>query len=85
VKTKVQRKRRRIVASFVLSKRGSVRVTLERDGSAVRSWSGGMLRGAHSLTWKLPPKGDYELVVGATSLTGIASESTAAAAIARRR
>ena len=83
VKTKVQRKRKRIVASFVLSKRGSIRATLERDGSAVRSWSGSMLRGGHTLKWTLPPKGDYELVVSATSLNGIASESSAATTVAR--
>ena len=59
-----------------LSKRGSVRVTLERDGSAVRAWSGGMLRGGHTLIWTLPPKGDYDLVVKATSLNGIASEAS---------
>jgi hypothetical protein len=81
VKTKVQRKRKRIIASFTLSKRGSIRVTLERDGQAVRTWSGGMLRGGHTLTWTLPPKGTYDLVVNATSLNGIASESAAAAQI----
>lgn len=86
VKTKVQRKRKRIVAAFVLSKRGTVRVTLERaDGTAVRSWSGGMLRGGHTLMWPLPPKGDYSLVVRATSLNGIASEGDAVATIARRQ
>src|SRR3954463_9447175 len=84
VTTKIKRKRKQIVASFTLSKRGSVRVTLERDGAAVRAWSGGMLRGGHTLTWRLPPKGDYELVVRATSLNGIASEGTATATVARR-
>src|SRR3954470_2497135 len=48
VATKVQRKRKHIVASFLLSKRGSIRVTLERAGTPVRSWSGGMLRGKHT-------------------------------------
>jgi hypothetical protein len=81
--TKVQRKRKRITASFLLSKRGSVRVTLERDGSAVRSWAGGMLRGRHTLTWTLPPKGDYELVVKTTSLNGIAGEASTLATVAR--
>jgi hypothetical protein len=42
-----------------------------------------MLRGRRTLTWTLPPKGDYELVVSATSLNGIASESSAAATVAR--
>jgi len=83
VATKVQKKSKRIVAGFVLSKRGSIRVTLERDGSAVRAWSGGMLRGRHTLTWTLPPKGDYELVVKATSLNGIASEASSQATVAR--
>jgi D-glucuronyl C5-epimerase C-terminus len=82
VKTKIRRKRKQIVASFTLSKRGSVRVTLERDGAAVRAWSGGMLRGAHTLTWRLPPKGDYDLVVNATSLNAIASDGTTAARVA---
>src|SRR3954467_12388729 len=50
IKTKIRRKRKQIVASFTLSKRGSVRVMLERDGAAVRAWSGGMLRGGHTLT-----------------------------------
>src|SRR5215212_9121903 len=79
VRTKVQRKRRRIVAGFVLSKRGSVRVTLEREGVPVRAWSGGMLRGGHTLAWTLPPKGTYDLVVKATSLNGIASEGSTVA------
>ena len=34
-----------------------------------------MLRGAHTITWTLPPSGAYDLVVSATSLNGIASES----------
>jgi hypothetical protein len=85
VATKVQKKRKRIIASFVLSKRGSVRATLERDGAAVRSWSGGMLRGRHTLIWALPPTGDYELVIKATSLNGIASEASSQATIARRQ
>ena len=54
VATKVQRKLKRITASFVLSKRGSIRATLERDGTAVHAWSGGMLRGRHTLIWRLP-------------------------------
>jgi hypothetical protein len=82
VATKLQRKRKRIVASFVLSKRGSIRATLERAGTPVRSWSGGMLRGKHTLTWTLPPKGDYDLVVNATSLNGIASEASSQISIA---
>src|SRR3954471_11295411 len=79
VTTKVQRKRKRIIAAFVLSKRGSVRVTLEREGQAVRAWSGAMTRGRHTLTWTLPPKGSYTLVVKATSLNGIAIEGSSAA------
>src|SRR6478735_9122114 len=62
IATKVQAKRKRIIAGFVLNKRGSIRVTLERAGVAVRAWSGSMFRGKHTLTWTLPPKGDYELV-----------------------
>jgi hypothetical protein len=85
VKAQVQRKRKRIVASFTLSKRGSVRVTLERDDQAVRAYSAGMLRGKHTLTWVLPPKGDYDLVVNATSLNGIASESDAQLTVAGRQ
>jgi hypothetical protein len=85
VATKVQRKLKRITASFVLSKRGSIRATLERDGTAVRAWSGGMLRGRHTLVWTLPPKGDYELVVKATSLNGIASEASSQATVTRSR
>jgi len=61
-------------ASFVLSKRGTVTATLERDGSAIRSYASSMTRGRHTLTWKRPPKGDYDLVVRTTSLNGIASE-----------
>src|SRR3954451_13026048 len=87
VATKVQRKRKLIVASFALSKRGTVDVELQRaaDGSTVRTYTAGMLRGAHHLTWKLPPKGDYELVVSATSLNGIKSSNQATATVARAR
>src|SRR5215207_105425 len=75
VQARVQRKRKRIVASFTLSKRSSVRAALERDGEPVRTFSDGMGRGAHTLTWTLPPKGEYDLVVNATSLNGVVSES----------
>src|SRR4051794_19189468 len=87
ITTKVQRKRKLIVASFALSKRGTVDVELQRaaDGSTVRTYTAGMLRGAHHLTWKLPPKGDYELVVSATSLNGIKSSNQATATVARAR
>jgi hypothetical protein len=84
VKTQIKRKRKQIVASFALSKRGSVRVTLERDGAAVRAWSGSMLRGGHTLTWRLPPKGDYDLTVRATSLNAIVSEGSSVAVVAAR-
>jgi hypothetical protein len=81
--TKIQRKLKRITAGFTLSKRGSVQVTLERDGQALRSWSGGVLRGGHSLTWTLPKKGDYDLVVAATSLNGVKSETEAPVTVPR--
>lgn len=83
VTTRVQKRRKHIVASFTLSKRGSIRVTLERDGQSVRAYSAGMLRGPHTLTWKLPPAGTYDLVVTATSLNGIPSEGGAQATVAR--
>jgi hypothetical protein len=84
VATKVQPKRKKIVASFSLNKRGTIRATLARDdGSVVRAWSGSMYRGGQTLTWTLPPKGDYTLDVKATSLNGIASEASSAATVAR--
>jgi D-glucuronyl C5-epimerase-like protein len=84
VAAKVQVKRKRIVASFSLNKRGTIRATLARDdGRVVRAWSGSMYRGGHTLTWTLPPKGDYTLDVRATSLNGIASEASSQATVAR--
>src|SRR3954454_21920351 len=84
ITTKVQRKRKLIVASFALSKRGTINVALRRaaDGSIVRSYTAGMLRGAHHLSWKLPPKGDYDLVVNATSLNALKSSGEATATVA---
>jgi hypothetical protein len=84
LKLKVQRKRKRVIASFTLSKRGSVRVALERSGRTVYSYSAGMTRGRHTLTWRLPKRGAYDLVVDATSLNGIASEATTQAKISAR-
>jgi hypothetical protein len=72
------------VASFVLSKRGAVTASLQRDGSPIRSYTAAMTGGRHTLTWKRPPKGDYDLVVKATSLNGIAAEQDLAAHIAKR-
>jgi hypothetical protein len=83
VKLRVQKKRKHLLATFTTSKRGSVQVTLERDGKVVRAYSGGMLRGGHTITWPLPPGGAYELKVAATSLNGIASEAASGATIAR--
>jgi hypothetical protein len=86
LKLRVQKARKRVLATFTTSKRGSVTVKLERDGKAIRAYSsGGMLRGAHTITWPLPPGGAYQLVVAATSLDGIASEAGSAATIARHR
>jgi hypothetical protein len=85
LKLRVQKARKRVLATFTTSKRGSMRVTLERDGKVVRAYSGGMLRGAHTITWPLPPGGAYQLTVAATSLNGIASEAGSAATIARHR
>jgi hypothetical protein len=82
----LQKKRKRIQAKFTMSKRGSVRVTLEReDGTAVRAFSGSLLRGAHTITWTRPPAGSYELLVKATSLNGIPSSSDVIATVARHR
>lgn len=81
-KLRIQRKRKRIVAAFSLSKRGAVGAVLQRDGRGVYGWSGGMTRGPHTLIWRLPRPGDYELVVRATSLNGITSEATAQISIA---
>jgi hypothetical protein len=85
VKLRVQKARKRVLATFTLSKRGSVRVTLERDGKVVRAYSGSMLRGGHTITWPLPAGGAYQLVVAATSLNGISSEAGSDATIARHR
>jgi hypothetical protein len=84
LKLRVQKARKHVLATFTTSKRGSVSVKLERDGKVIRAYSsGGMLRGAHTITWPLPAGGAYELVVAATSLNGIASEASSAATIAR--
>jgi hypothetical protein len=83
VKLRVQKRRKHVLATFTTSKRGTIRVTLERTGSVVRAYSGGSLRGPHTLTWPLPPGGDYQLVVAATSPNGIASEASTDATIAR--
>src|SRR3954451_5718949 len=56
------KRKKYVVASFVLSKRGTVSASLERDGSPIRSYTAAMTRGRHTLTWKRPPKGDYDLV-----------------------
>jgi hypothetical protein len=86
LRTHVQKKRKRIQAKFTMSKRGSVRVTLERDdGTTVRAFSASLLRGAHTITWTRPPRGSYELVVKATSLNGIPSSSDAIATLTRHR
>jgi hypothetical protein len=86
LRTHLQKKRKRIQAKFTMSKRGSVRVTLEReDGTAVRAFSGSLLRGAHTITWTRPPAGSYELLVKATSLNGIPSSSDVIATVARHR
>jgi hypothetical protein len=86
LRTHRQKKRKRIQAKFALSKRGSVRVTLEReDGTTVRAFTGSLLRGPHTITWTVPPSGSYELVVDATSLNGVASEAGAQATVARHR
>ena len=84
LRTHLQKKRKRIQAKFTISKRGSVRVTLERaDGTAVRAFSGSLLRGAHTITWTLPPRGSYDLVVKTTSLNGMTSSSDAVATVTR--
>jgi hypothetical protein len=84
LKLSVQRKRKRVVASFVLSKRGSIQATLERDGSGVYGFSGSLTRGRHTLTWRLPKPGDYDLVVHATSLNGVASEQDLPVQVTKR-
>jgi D-glucuronyl C5-epimerase C-terminus len=84
LKAKVQRKRKRLVASFSVSKLGSVRVTLERDGRGVYGSSGSLGRGTHTLSWRLPKPGDYDLVVDATSLNGIASEQDLPVQVTKR-
>jgi D-glucuronyl C5-epimerase C-terminus len=78
------KRKKYVVATFVLSKRGTVTASLQRDGSPIRSYTAAMTRGRHTLTWKRPPKGDYDLVVKATSLNGIAGEQDLAAHIAKR-
>jgi len=80
----VRSRRKEIVASFRLSKRGTVRVTLERNGRSVYGSAFTTGRGTHRLTWRRPKRGDYDLVVKATSLNGIASEQDLAARLAKR-
>jgi hypothetical protein len=83
LKLRVQKRRKRVLAMFNTSKRGTMRVTLERDGKVIRSYSGGMLRGPHTITWPLPPGGAYQLVVATTSLNGISAKAGSDATIAR--
>jgi hypothetical protein len=74
LRARVDRKRKQVRVGFKISKRSGVTMTLERGGKTVYKFLSSLERGPHKISWPLPHRGGYQIVLSAKSLNGVTSE-----------
>jgi len=83
LRAKVDKRKKQLRVGFTISKRSGVTLTLERGSKTVYNWLSPLERGKHKITWRLPKRGSYQIVLGAKSLNGLTSETSIALTVPR--
>jgi D-glucuronyl C5-epimerase C-terminus len=83
LRAKVDKRKRQLRVGFTISKRSGVTLSLKRGSKTVYSWLSPLERGKHKITWALPKRGSYQIVLAAKSLNGIASQISIPLAVPR--
>jgi hypothetical protein len=61
---------------FTISKRSGITLSVKRGTRSVYTFLAPLERGGHKLSWPLPKRGRYQVVLSAKSLNGVTSSTT---------
>jgi hypothetical protein len=81
LRAKADRRKKQLRVGFTISKRSAITLSLKRGMKTVYNWLSPLERGPHKVTWALPKRGSYQIVLTAKSLTGIASQTSLAVSV----
>ncbi len=76
LRARVDKKRHQLRVGFKISKRSGITMALTRGGKTVYRFLSPLERGAHKISWPLPHRGSYQIVLSAKSLNGVTSDTT---------
>ncbi len=76
LRARVNKRKKQLRVGFTISKRSGITLSLKRGTKSVRTFLAPLERGAHKVTWPLPNRGGYQIVLSAKSLNDLTSSST---------
>jgi len=83
LRARTDKKRHRLRVGFKISKRSGITLSLTRGGKTVCRFLSSLERGRHKISWPLPHRGSYQIVLSAKSLNGVTSDTTLAVHVPR--
>jgi D-glucuronyl C5-epimerase-like protein len=78
LRARADKKKKQLRVGFTISKRSGITLSLKRGTKTVDDWLSPLERGAHKITWGLPKRGSYQIVLSAKSLNGLTSQTSIA-------
>jgi D-glucuronyl C5-epimerase C-terminus len=81
LRVRLDKRKKQLRVGFTISKRSGITLSLKRGAKTVQNYVSPLERGPHKLTWPLPKRGSYELVLSANSLNGLTSQTSAPLAV----
>jgi hypothetical protein len=85
LRSRVDKKAKQLRLGFTISKRSAITLSVKRGNKNVYTYEGSLERGGHKLSWPLPRKGSYQVVLSATSLNGVSSQTSIHVSVPRVR
>lgn len=76
LRARVDKRKKQLRVGFTISKRSGITLSVKRGTKRVYTWLAPLERGAHKISWPLPKRGSYQVVLSAKSLNGITSSTT---------
>jgi hypothetical protein len=85
LRARVDRRAKQLRVGFKISKRSGITLSVKRGSKSVYTFLSSLERGRHKLSWPLPAKGSYQIVLSAKSLNGVTSSTTIDVKVPRTR
>jgi hypothetical protein len=76
LRARVDKRRKQLRVGFTVSKRSGITLSVKRGRKPVYTFLAPLERGGHKLSWPLPKRGSYQIILSAKSLNGITSSTT---------